>query len=228
MRLFPFDQQKLPITLYCSQDDIFKLHVYSVQYRNTTFNIPGWRLSRPQVVQRTGGPRSDVFVIVKRRYEHYVRSLMAYLLVINISSLSVHAIPTEDVADRLSVLFTLLLTVIAFRYTMEGDIPKLSYATTMDWFLNVNALSIVFSVIIVSAGTVGDLSDFSMFIGSLVIVIASFVAWIAIFVLSKSTAEGHNSSFDPASLEDLMRGTAGYLFGTQPYFLTHNTFKENT
>ena len=228
MRLFPFDQQVLPIKLYCGNDDNFKLHVHCVQYRPTTFNIPGWRLGRPVVYQWDKGPKANVMIGVERRYEHYVNSLMLYLAMLNLLALSAHAIPAEDVGDRLSVLFTLLLVVIAFRYTMGNDVPKLSYSTLMDSFLGVNTMSVTLSIVVVAIGDVAELSEWHMLVACAAITLVSFIVWALIFWLwlSSKRQDADRVPFDPAKKTDLNvghGGTAAYLFGKQPYFLTPPT-----
>ncbi len=43
------------------------------------------------------------------------------------------AIPIEDVADRLSVIITLLLTSTAFKYVITEKLPRIDYPTQLDY-----------------------------------------------------------------------------------------------
>lgn len=45
------------------------------------------------------------------------------------------AIPIEDVADRLSVIITLLLTSTAFKYVITEKLPRIDYPTQLDYYM---------------------------------------------------------------------------------------------
>lgn len=45
------------------------------------------------------------------------------------------AIPAEELADRLSVTLTLVLTSVAFKYMVAQELPKISYLTLLDKYI---------------------------------------------------------------------------------------------
>ena len=44
-------------------------------------------------------------------------------------------VPREDVADRLSVSLTLILTAVAYKYVIIEMLPKISYMTLLDQYI---------------------------------------------------------------------------------------------
>merc|ERR1712130_28972 len=59
------------------------------------------------------------------------------------------AIDDEDfgfIADRLSVSVTLMLTAVAFKYVITEQLPKITYMTLMDYYLNLGFLMLTFLV----------------------------------------------------------------------------------
>ena len=49
---------------------------------------------------------------------------------------SAFALPVDDLADRSSIVLTLLLTAVAFKLVISDSIPKVSYFTVMDFYMN--------------------------------------------------------------------------------------------
>merc|ERR1712137_1454850 len=55
--------------------------------------------------------------------------------------------PSDSLSDRFEVLFTLLLAVTAFQYTINSELPSLSYLTLMDIYV-LFTFGFVFMVIV--------------------------------------------------------------------------------
>merc|ERR1712079_582298 len=51
-------------------------------------------------------------------------------------SFAVFAIEGTELADRLSVVFTMLLTAVAFKIVVADTLPKVAYTTLLDLYLN--------------------------------------------------------------------------------------------
>ena len=43
-----------------------------------------------------------------------------------------YAMPPEDLSDRQGIILTLFLTIVAFKFTLSTEIPRLPYLTFMD------------------------------------------------------------------------------------------------
>jgi di/tricarboxylate transporter len=57
------------------------------------------------------------------------------LIILCFLSLIVFAFDNNDVAGRSSVVLTLILTFIAFKFTIMSTIPRVSYTTILDYFM---------------------------------------------------------------------------------------------
>jgi heme/copper-type cytochrome/quinol oxidase subunit 2 len=51
-------------------------------------------------------------------------------------SFTAFAIPREDLGDRMSIVLTLLLTAVAFKLVIADSLPKVSYFTALDTYMN--------------------------------------------------------------------------------------------
>ena len=57
------------------------------------------------------------------------------LFVIDVMVFAAHGIPMSDLADRLSVNLTLLLTAMAFKWVLSDTLPPVPYLTTMEVYV---------------------------------------------------------------------------------------------
>lgn len=74
-------------------------------------------------------------VRVERRPSYYFGNVIIPNFLIVLGCFTSYAVPMDDVADRLSVTVTLMLTAVAFRYVVEEMLPKVNYLTLMDYYL---------------------------------------------------------------------------------------------
>jgi hypothetical protein len=83
---------------------------------------------------------------VKRYAGSYVWNIILPLMLITLMSLGAFAVPFEDVADRLSVSMTMVLTAVAFKLQISQDIPKVHSPTTLDWYV-LASFFVIFAVV---------------------------------------------------------------------------------
>lgn len=96
------------------------------------------------------------FVIqVQRKYMYYMQAVVAPYLLLTTCLWSAAAIPWDDVASRLAIVTTLLLSSLAFRFVTTGLIPRVGYATLLDKFiLSCLAFNVAAVVLVCLAGAV--------------------------------------------------------------------------
>jgi hypothetical protein len=80
-------------------------------------------------------PRARFEVRIERRCEWYLWNVVLVTWALVTMSAVVYAIDPADVADRMAVNVTLVLTVIAFKFTFASEVPKKAYLTWMDKYL---------------------------------------------------------------------------------------------
>ena len=74
-------------------------------------------------------------IIVVRDSVSVMWNMCFSLFVIDVMVFAAHGIPMEDLADRLSVNLTLLLTAMAFKWVLSDTLPPVPYLTTMEIYV---------------------------------------------------------------------------------------------
>jgi hypothetical protein len=70
-----------------------------------------------------------------REPESILFNMMFALLVVDFMVWTAHGVPIGDLADRLSVNLTLLLTAMAFKFVLSDTLPPTPYLTTMERYV---------------------------------------------------------------------------------------------
>ena len=150
---FPFDSHKLTLTISS----------YSYTDYEVTFNaykeptIFEWMTNEWKVTNSgdlfyeslAGYPAVTYSLGIKRLPGFYIsKYILPLSLIITISSI-VFWISLEriEIADRVEIIITSLLTVVAFDFVSNENLPKLSYLTTLDMVLILSYLILTLTMI---------------------------------------------------------------------------------
>ena len=151
LRSFPFDKQKLIITLNSGLLDknlaaISDYSIKNLKNFSDNNNINGWNIinsfivydSKKEVI--TGKYESTVnFIIeVERKYEYYVYKVIIPILLILMICWSSVFISPKELESRLTITIVCLLSLIAYNFVIDSELPKLGYLTVMDWIILVS------------------------------------------------------------------------------------------
>ena len=159
---FPFDCQKLQLDISSAipahkQDDpSAKLLTFcnwedraegsaAVQRRNFTqsnvFEL-GAKVTMKQTLSdvsestsNTVRPVLRVALTAQRKPLYFFWNIMLPMALIEALAYGSFAVPREDVADRLSVSLTMVLTAVAFKQIIAAELPNVSYLTLLDIFV---------------------------------------------------------------------------------------------
>ena len=71
-------------------------------------------------------------VAFERQPQYYLWNIVLVLFLITCMSAYTFSISPSDSAARLELNFTLVLTTVAFKYTVSSYLPKITYLTLMD------------------------------------------------------------------------------------------------
>jgi hypothetical protein len=82
-----------------------------------------------------------------RRAQHYVLKVMFPLLLIVLMSWAVFWIDPSQTAPQISVAITSMLTLIAYRFAVGADVPKLPYLTLLDAFILASSVLVFLSLV---------------------------------------------------------------------------------
>ena len=91
-----------------------------------------------------------------RNAQHYVWKVILPLVLIVIMSWAVFWIDPVTSNSQISIAVTSMLTLIAYRYAVDTQVPRLPYMTRIDLFFLVSTLLVFFSLIEVLVTTILD------------------------------------------------------------------------
>eukprot|EP00600_Ochromonadales_sp_CCMP1393_P010039 CAMPEP_0174955976 /NCGR_PEP_ID=MMETSP0004_2-20121128/1277_1 /TAXON_ID=420556 /ORGANISM="Ochromonas sp., Strain CCMP1393" /LENGTH=323 /DNA_ID=CAMNT_0016203957 /DNA_START=33 /DNA_END=1001 /DNA_ORIENTATION=- len=100
-----------------------------------TVFVPEWRLYKPFhkcTQDEKGKPIYDVYMTTFRRHGYFTRNIIVMMGSMCTLCLGAFGIHREHFADRCSVVLTLLLTAIAFKFVVADSLPKIPYLTVLD------------------------------------------------------------------------------------------------
>jgi hypothetical protein len=76
--------------------------------------------------------------IVRRKPGYFVRNYVIIIFLLTSSSFSVFLAKPDEYNTRASIIFTVLLSVVAFKYSGSNHMPRVSYATILDAYILLN------------------------------------------------------------------------------------------
>ena len=95
----------------------------------------------------------NVYIRLKRRPKYYATHVMVPIGLFSFMTWLAYTLPAEESGDRLSVGLTLMLTLVAFKFSVTSDLPRLPYATHLDNYIFLNLVMQI--IIIVHIGITG-------------------------------------------------------------------------
>ena len=163
LRAYPFDRQRLEAIFEVLGFDESEVVFESPAARDgpgsvDTVRVPQWRLVRVSSTTRSH-PAShagdlgvaSTFVVsmdVDRKSLFMVRLVVVPLVLIVILSWSVFWMDQSSLGDRTSVSFIGVLTVVAYQLVLSETLPRISYMTLMNGFLNMSFFVVCATVVI--------------------------------------------------------------------------------
>lgn len=140
---FPFDRQVISFQLQTMVDRT-NLTFYEQENEGSWYSLMGglsseWKCCGPPALAVTRGtgdiPNVEMRVFLQRNPKYYLLNIVLPMFIIVGLALYVFALPVENLDARLSVILTLLLTAVAFKYVVVGFLPKVSYITLLDAYV---------------------------------------------------------------------------------------------
>jgi hypothetical protein len=190
LRQFPFDTQSLPMHLRVKDFHLWQgylLTVDSVQLFKDCLSLSEWEMLRPTVAR--GSPRdslSTVFVNVRRHHSYYLEHVVFTMFALEALGLLVFALDPSLVGAplRATLVVTLMLTVVAVKFTVRDAIPSVPYSTLLDlyFFICFGGL-VVIAYLSVVPQFVSELSDQRVWVNialagvSVVFVFGGLIGW---------------------------------------------------
>jgi hypothetical protein len=146
---FPFDQQDFTLQFISpgfSFDEVNLIPNDELQegvYIADELSLPDWTIDRveataePYLITKndSGSPGFAVTFSAHRMVGYFVFKIIVPLVLIVAMSWIVFWIDPQQASTQISVSVTSMLTLIAYRFSIDGMLPKVSYLTRMDFFI---------------------------------------------------------------------------------------------
>jgi len=152
-RTFPFDKQKLKVFVYQSRyplgeyqasvSDWTKRELIFFQNQNdiTGYNVVGNRID----YKLFKGPNDKYFydgvqlsIDIERKSGYYIFKVILPIILILIVCWSSIWIDPREIESRLTITIVCLLSLIAYNFVIDSEMPKLEYLTVMDHIILVS------------------------------------------------------------------------------------------
>ena len=156
---FPFDQQVLTVQLAAASYSPKEVKLVTEQKSRTgvanefslaDWNILGWKVDiapfAPSLEEEPFAGYS-LFIEAARKYGYYIIKVIIPLILIVMMSWVVFWIDPLESGAQISVSITAMLTLIAYRFAVGSDLPKVSYLSRLDYFI-LGATFLVFATLI--------------------------------------------------------------------------------
>lgn len=174
LRLAPFDSQQLEAVFeifgFDTRQVILEADPMPERASEATTNDPQWTVNRvastirkvraPYTAQGQDSSALVLRIQVTRQPIYNLRLVVFPLTLIVALSWSVFWMDRSSLGDRMSVSFVGILTAVTYQLVQGGIMPKISYLTLMNGFLNVSFLvtcaSVVVNLVVGTADRRGD------------------------------------------------------------------------
>ena len=152
LKTFPFDKQTVRIKII---DDfqripntvLFESSLSYLSLSNIKDNndIPGWNIKsfdfnilnyqNPFFMEDDYATGIELSMVIERKHSYYLyKVILPIVLILSVCWLVVWIDPKELEA-RLTVTIVCLLSLIAYNFVIDSELPKLEYLTVLDWII---------------------------------------------------------------------------------------------
>jgi hypothetical protein len=128
-----------------------------------SMTLPDWTVeksdAKPRIYALTPGLRYSGYAFeftASRNVQHYILKVILPLVLIVMMSWSVFWTDPTSSNTQFSIAVTSMLTLIAYRYAVDSQLPRLPYMTRLDVFFLVSTLLVFLSLIEVLITTILD------------------------------------------------------------------------
>jgi len=174
LQSFPFDRQAFHIQLvairyrpnevvFVPDENWIREGLQQAAGISPSITLPDWTVekwdAKARVYALTPGMQYSGYVFeftASRNVEHYILKVILPLVLIVMMSWSVFWIDPVTSNSQISVAVTSMLTLIAYRFAVDSQLPRLPYVTRLDVFFLISTLLVFFSLIEVLVTTILD------------------------------------------------------------------------
>jgi hypothetical protein len=159
LKKFPFDTQKISFNVVAACG----MPTTEVQFYSTKDNLSGiadkvsiadWKILnwhediKPFLLKNfSKRPGMTFSFTAKRLTSYYVVKMILPLVMIVMMSWAVFWMDSRNVASNVGISITSMLTLIAYRFSADTILPRLSYLTSLDYFILASTILVFLSLV---------------------------------------------------------------------------------
>jgi hypothetical protein len=149
---FPFDKQEIKIHLYQSAYPLGKYQAAVSNYSKRAFlsysqenknRISGWTIVENEIRYKVKKDLHsaeyfdgvELKLIIERKSSYYIFKVIFPIILILMICWSAVWIDPKEIESRLTITIVCLLSLIAYNFVIDSDMPKLEYLTIMDYII---------------------------------------------------------------------------------------------
>ena len=154
LRSFPFDKQKIIFSFrekFNSEvtfEPMWAIHASLYDLINKEKVVNGWKLKNYSVQGFNINESTDyadvytnginIILDVERESQFYIYKVILPIILILMVCWSAIWITPLEIESRLTITIVCLLSLIAYNFVIDSELPKLEYLTIMDWIIFVS------------------------------------------------------------------------------------------
>ena len=151
LKSFPFDKQTLKFKLMEDRYGIDKRILHSKGFIDRAFNeylekddIPGWKKISASINNydqkkvthdKTLYSGLIIELELERKHGYYIFKVIFPIILILMVCWSVVWVDPKELEARLTITIVCLLSLIAYNFVIDSELPKLEYLTVLDWIV---------------------------------------------------------------------------------------------
>ena len=163
-KAFPFDSQNLKFDLWAMAGDELEIDYTDLDFSflfqdYSSLRIPEWKVNDADIKSKSfysayhdeNRIMYELEINIERQYGYYIYKVLIPILIILIVAWTALWIPSKEIESRLTITIVCLLSLIAYNFIVDKDVPKLDYLTLLDYLILLSylfaAIPTIFTVI---------------------------------------------------------------------------------
>jgi len=152
LQTFPFDKQILKITYLAPEyletyelSNNISTTADNLEFFVNNSKINGWDIIAHDLyneIEPDGSGKifssATIEIQIERQHGYYIYKVLIPILLILMVCWSVVWVDPKELESRLTITIVCLLSLIAYNFVIDSELPKLEYLTVMDWIILVS------------------------------------------------------------------------------------------
>jgi len=151
LKTFPFDKQKIIFSflerhdtdvnivpmgsVYANLNDLLEEENLVNGWKLIDYRVQGFNYQGPMFYSDTYSSGLNIVLEIERQSDYYVFKIIFPIILILMICWSAIWINPKEIESRLTVTIVCLLSLIAYNFVIDSELPKLEYLTIMDWII---------------------------------------------------------------------------------------------